>query len=69
MNKNEKIYLKNELKELYNKMKEITEKYNKENAYGKCALSIQKDKAESIYYHFWMVCNDLDIIDINDEEL
>jgi len=70
MTKNDMIsYMRKELKELKNKMDSVNNEYNKTDNMGKIGLSIRKEIAEELYYHFWTVCNNMGIIDIYNENL
>lgn len=55
-------YLLDELAELRKAMDEINNKWNMADHMARIGMATSKDKAEAMYYHFWMVCNDLGII-------
>ena len=55
-------YLLDELATLKKNLDELTERFNKADHMDRISMAASKDKATDIYYHFWMICNDLGII-------
>ena len=45
------------------KVKREYTKYDQAERMDKIGMCHIQDKAEDLYYHFWMICNDLGIID------
>ena len=64
MNKREITeYLRNELAELKKECDRINENYAKADHMDRMGMATSKDKVEDKYYHFWMICNDLGIVE------
>lgn len=55
-------YLLDELQTLKEAMEKINQEYAKSGHMDRIGMATSKDNAESMYYHFWMICNDLGII-------
>lgn len=55
-------YMQSELAELKEKYEAIQTDYNKADHMGRIGMCTRLDKAQDVYYHFWMVCNDLGIV-------
>lgn len=56
-------YLQAELLELKTKKEAIETKYRNAKHMERISLAQSLSKAEDLYYHFWMICNDLGITD------
>jgi len=54
-------YMKSELNALKINLDKIRENYNNASHMERVEIAVPLNRAESIYYHFWMVCNDLGI--------
>ena len=63
MNKNEMIkHMLYELASLKAEVDRNTEEYNKADHMDRIGMSMRKEKGETLYYHFWMICNDIGIV-------
>ena len=64
MNKNEMIkHLIYELVSLKAEVDRNNQEWDNASHMDRISMATRKDKGESLYYHFWMICNDLGIID------
>lgn len=52
-----------ELESLKAEVDRNNEEYEQADHMSRIGMAIRKDKGETLYYHFWMICNDLGIID------
>lgn len=55
-------YLLGELAELKKKIDDINNAWAAADHMKRISMATSKDKAEDMYYHFWMICNDLGIV-------
>jgi len=56
-------YLKNELADLRKELNELQDNFNNADHLERIGMCIPLDKMQDKYYHFWMVCNDLGVIE------
>jgi hypothetical protein len=56
-------YLKNELADLRKELNELQDSFNNADHLERIGMCIPLDKMQDKYYHFWMVCNDLGVIE------
>ena len=56
-------HLQEELDTLKKELDELQAKYNESDHMDRIGMAHRLDKLEDKYYHFWMICNDLGIID------
>lgn len=69
MNKEERNYLQTELAELWKGVCVKQAEYNAaEPGLDKAVISQELNLKKEMYYHFWMVCNDLGISPVNSVE-